>query len=326
MVLPTPADVIQAGAYLDGVVHRTPVVTAPAIDRLVGAEVLFKCEHLQEIGAFKARGASWAVATLDDEHAPRGVVTHSSGNHGAALAWAAQRRGIPATVVVPKGASPLKVAAIARFGARLVECDNNQAAREAAAAAIVEQTGASLIPPFDDARIAAGQGTAALELLADHPDLELLVVPVGGGGLLAGTVLAAQTATPSPQVWGAEPADADDTARSFAAGERLANRRQPQTIADGLRTSIGAIPWGIVAKAIAGVAVVDDHAIVRAMRLAADLLGQRIEPSAAVPLAAILEGAIPTRGRRVGVILSGGNYDWSLGYPVPYQTSGSGSP
>lgn len=305
---PSLHDVYAAAARIAGVVHHTPVLSSESIDRELGAKIRFKCENLQKVGAFKARGAANAVALLDGEGAA-GVVTHSSGNHGAALAWAAGRRGIPATVVVPEGASGFKLAAIERYGAKIVRCANNQQAREAAADDVAATTGAELVLPFDDARVIAGQGTAALELIGAVPDLDLLLAPVGGGGLLAGTALAATSRNPPITVWGAEPAAADDAARSLAAGRRLANAGPPDTIADGLRTSIGVLNWEILREGVAGIAVVSEDEIVAAMRLVWERLKLVIEPSAAVPVAALLAHRVPVAGRIVGVILSGGNLD-----------------
>lgn len=308
-VAPGLPEVRRAAARLAGVVRRTEVVNSSSLDHQLGARILFKCENLQKVGAFKARGAANAVASLDDETAARGVLTHSSGNHGAALAWAARRRGIPATVVVPEGASGFKLAAIERYGANLVRCEATQQAREQTSLRLAQETGAELILPFDDARVIAGQGTAALEFLQDHPEIELLLAPVGGGGLLAGTALAAGAIHPSPLVWGAEPAAVDDAARSLAAGQRLANEGSTTTIADGLRTSIGVLNWEILRSGVAGIAVVQEDEIVAAMRLVWERLKLVIEPSAAVPVAALLAHRVPLAGRTVGVILSGGNLD-----------------
>ncbi len=306
---PTLHDVYAAAARIAGIVHHTPVFASESLDRELGAKIRFKCENLQKVGAFKARGAANAVALLDGAAATAGVVTHSSGNHGAALAWAARRHGIPATVIVPEGASGFKLAAIERYGATIIRCANTQQARESAAAEVAATTGAELVLPFDDARVIAGQGTAALELIADLPDLDLMLAPVGGGGLLAGTALAATSRSPAVTVWGAEPAEADDAARSLAAGRRLANAGPPNTIADGLRTSIGVLNWEILRDGVAGIAVVSEGEIIAAMRLVWERLKLVIEPSAAVPVAALLAHRVPIAGKTVGVILSGGNLD-----------------
>jgi threonine dehydratase len=304
---PTLDDVRAAARRIAGVAHRTPVATCSTLDARSGAALHFKCEHLQKTGAFKFRGACNAIRSLEPGQAARGVATHSSGNHGGALALAARMSGIRATIVVPHGANPVKRAAIVGYGAQIVECGQGDEARQAALAEVVERAGCTVVHPYDDLRVMAGQGTAALELLEEVPEIEVLVAPVGGGGLLSGTVIAAG-ASPGVEVWGAEPAAADDTSRSLRAGARLPVG-EARTIADGLRTSVGALTFPVIRDAVTGVAVVQEDAIVRAMRLAWERAKLLIEPSAAVALAAILEGAVPCRGRRVGVILSGGNVD-----------------
>lgn len=308
MELPTYADVEEAAERIAPHVHRTPVVTSASLDRASGARLYFKCENLQRVGAFKMRGASNAVWSLDEETARRGVVTHSSGNHGAALARAAAQRGISCWVVMPDNAARAKRQAVEDFGAKVVTCAPTIQGREETAARLLAETGAVLVHPYDDARVIAGQGTAARELLQEVPDLDLVVAPVGGGGLLSGTAIAAAALAPRAEVWGAEPSGADDAQRSLTAG-RIVPVAAPSTVADGLRATIGPLPLAVLLAHRVRIATVDDPAILAAMRLFWERAKLIIEPSAAVPLAAILEGAIPAAGRRVGVILSGGNLD-----------------
>jgi threonine dehydratase len=308
MDMPTYADVEAAATRIAPYVHRTPVVTVESLDRASGARLFFKCENLQRVGAFKMRGASNAVWSLGEEEARRGVVTHSSGNHGAALARAATLRGIPSWVVMPGNAPLAKRRAVEDFGAKVVACEPTLQSREETAARLLAETGAVMVHPYDDPRVIAGQGTAARELLQEVPDLDLLVAPVGGGGLLSGTAIAAAALAPRAAVWGAEPSGADDAQRSLAAG-RIVAVASPQTVADGLRATIGPLPLAVLLAHRVHIATVDDEAILAAMRLFWERAKLLIEPSAAVPLAALLERAVPAAGARVGVILSGGNLD-----------------
>jgi len=305
---PTFDDVRAAAERIAGGVHRTPVATSATLDRLVGASFHFKCENLQKAGAFKSRGAVNTVRSLPEEEAERGVLTHSSGNHGAALARAARLRGIPAWVVMPEGAPRVKREAVAGYGAEIVSCAPTQESRETTAERVLQETGAAFVHPYDDPRVIAGQGTAALELLEDVSDLDLLLVPVGGGGLAAGSALAASGLAPGCRVVAVEPAGADDTWRSFQAG-----KRQPlgtvRTIADGLRTRVGVRTFPILKRLLDDVVTVDDEAIVHAMRWIWERMKLVVEPSGAVPLAAVLDGRVEVAGRKVGVILSGGNVD-----------------
>lgn len=307
---PTFEDVKAAAARLASRVHRTPVATCSALDERAGRRLYFKCEHQQKVGAFKFRGASNAVLQLDEEAAARGVVTHSSGNHAQALALAARQRGIPAFVVMPENAPRVKRSAVEGYGAEVHPCAATLEARERRAAEIVERTGATFIHPYDDPRIVAGQGTATLELLEEVPDLDAVVAPVGGGGLLAGACIAAHGVRPEIRVFGAEPAGADDAARSVAAG-RLVPQTGPTTIADGLLTSLGQVTWPIIRDHVAAILLVSEEEIVAALRLAWERAKLLIEPSAAVAVAAALnpdERAFAGL-ERVGVILSGGNLD-----------------
>ena len=297
-------------------IHRTPVLTSSRLDEASGASLFFKCENFQKIGAFKARGATNAVFSLDDATARRGVATHSSGNHGAALARAAKLRGIPAHIIMPSNSVKVKVRAVESYGARIVFCEPTQAARESACADVIAKTGATLIHSFENEDVIAGQGTATVELLEDIPDVDLVMCPVGGGGLLCGTAVAAKTMRPEIKVIAVEPANADDAAQSFRAG-RLIRTEKKFTIADGLRTNVGAPNFSIIQRYVDDIVTVSEEAIIVAMRTVWETLKIIIEPSAAVPNAAILESKIDIGGKRVGMIVTGGNVDldalpWNL--------------
>ncbi|WP_330947104.1 pyridoxal-phosphate dependent enzyme [Thermomonas sp. LB-4] len=308
--LPAPGidDIFDAAARIAPHAHATPVLTSRALDAEAGATLHFKAEQLQRAGAFKFRGACNAVFSLDSTQAARGVVTHSSGNHGAALALAAQLRGIPCHVVVPDGAVQAKLAAIEHYGAILHRCAPTIAAREASCAQVQAETGGTVVHPYTDPRVIAGQGTAALELLTAQPDLDALVVPLGGGGLAAGTALAMRALAPRCRLFLAEPEGAADGARSFARGA-LDVDFVPDTVCDGLRGSLGAINFALVRTADAQVLTVDDARTVAAMRLLWTRTKQLVEPSSAIALAAVLAHPEHFAGRRVGVVLSGGNVD-----------------
>ncbi len=306
--LPDLAAIREAHARIAALVHRTPVLTCAALDAETGARLYFKCENLQKVGAFKARGAANAVFSLDDDESRNGVVTHSSGNHGAALAYAAQRRGIASWVVMPDGAPSVKQENVRRYGATIRLCAANVAARESACADVQRETGARLVHPFDDARVIAGQGTAVLELLGEIPGLDAVIAPVGGGGLLSGTAIAATALQPGIEVYGAEPVNADDAARGFRSGT-IEPLPALTTIADGLRTTLCARTLTAIRSHVAGIGTAREETIVRAMRLIWERMKLVVEPSAAVPLACLLDGTLDVRGRRVGIILSGGNVD-----------------
>ncbi|MCA0197258.1 MAG: pyridoxal-phosphate dependent enzyme [Proteobacteria bacterium] len=310
--LPTADDVLAAAARIAGHANTTPVMRSRTLDALAGCELHFKAEHLQRSGAFKFRGACNAVWSLPDADAARGVVTHSSGNHGAALALAARTRGIPCHVVVPEGAVAAKLANIQRHGATLWRCAPTQAAREETCAQVQASTGAHLVHPYADARVIAGQGTATLELVAHMSGAggvpDIVVVPVGGGGLAAGTALALAAVAPQCRLLLAEPAGADDTARSLAAGERRIDF-VPETLCDGLRGALGLPNFDLLHAWGAEVATVADTDTVAAMKLAWQVLKQVIEPSSATVLAAVLAQPARFAGKRVGVVLSGGNVD-----------------
>ena len=304
----TLTDICAAHARIADKIHRTPVLTSATLDALCGGRLFFKCENFQKIGAFKARGAANAVFSLTDAEAARGVATHSSGNHAAALARAARLRGIAAHIVMPTNAPKAKVDSVRRNGGRIIFCEPNVAAREAACALVIAETGARLIHPFDDYAVMAGQGTATLELLEQAPELDLIIVPVGGGGLLCGTAVAAKGARPGIRVIAAEPAGADDAARSFAAG-RIIPLEKASTVADGLRTSLGERNFPLIRQHVDEVVTVSEESIVAAMRRIWDVLKIIIEPSCAVPYAAIMEQKIDVSGKRLGIILTGGNVD-----------------
>jgi threonine dehydratase len=298
----------EAAARIAGFVHRTPVMTSETLDRLAGRHVYFKCENLQKTGAFKYRGATNAVQKLSGAAAAKGVVTHSSGNHAQALALAARVRGIPAHIVMPRTAPAVKKAAVEGYGGIITLCEPSLAAREETAAAVVARTGGTLIPPFDHPDVIAGQGTAALELLEDVPDLDAVVAPVGGGGLLSGFCVASRGLNPAIRVFGAEPLGADDAARSMAAG-RFIPQTAPNTIADGLLTSLGELTWPIIRDQVERVFTVTEDQIRTAMRLVWERMKLVIEPSAAVGVAVVLSDEFQALAgvRKVGVVLCGGN-------------------
>lgn len=302
----TVDDVRAARERISAHARLTPVLTSRTLDDLCGRQLFFKCENLQRAGAFKFRGALSAVLALEPAERARGVVTHSSGNHGQALALAARIAGVEAQIVVPRGAPEVKQAAIAGYGGRIVPCEPSLASREQTAGAVVEQTGATLVPPYDHPQVIAGQGTTALELLEQVPELDAIVAPIGGGGLVSGLAVAARALAPAVKVIGAEPAGADDAARSKAAGRRLP-QEDPRTIADGLRTSLGELTWPIVRDLVDRIVTVGDEATIFAMRLVFERMKLVIEPSAAVAVAAALGPDVP--GERVAVVLSGGNLD-----------------
>ena len=289
-------------------IHRTPVLTSERLNAASGVSLFFKCENFQKIGAFKARGATNAVFALDDATARRGVATHSSGNHGAAVARAARLRGVPAHIVMPSNSAKVKIRAIEGYGAQVVFCEPTENAREVACAEVIKKTGATLIHSFENEHVIAGQGTAAVELLEDVPELDVIICPVGGGGLLSGTAIAAKSMRPQIKVIAVEPANADDAAQSFRAGRRLVTEKK-FTIADGLRTNVGERTFPIIQRYVDDIVTVSEEAIGSAMRTIWETMKTIIEPSAAVPYAAILENKIDVNGKRAGMILTGGNVD-----------------
>src|SRR5947199_4748822 len=289
-------------------IHRTPVLTSSRLNQASGASLFFKCENFQKIGAFKARGATNAVFSLDDATSRRGVATHSSGNHGAAVARAAKLLGIPAHIVMPSNSAKVKIRAVESYGARVVFCEPTEEAREATCADVITKTGATLIHSFENPDVIAGQGTTAVELLEDVPDLDLVMCPIGGGGLLSGTAVAAKSMRPNIRVIAAEPENADDAAQSFRAG-RVIYTEKKFTIADGLRTNVGEPNFSIIKRYVDDIVTVSEDAIISAMRTIWETMKIIVEPSAAVPYAAIQEGKIDVGGQRVGIILTGGTVD-----------------
>lgn len=312
---PGLAEVRAAAERIAPYAHRTPVLTSRTLDAQTGAHLFFKCENFQRVGAFKFRGACNAVFSLSEDAAARGVVTHSSGNHAQALALAAQLRGIPAHIVMPKNAPAVKQAAVAGYGGRITLCEPTLAAREETTANIQRETGATLVHPYNDYRVIAGQGTAALELCEEVPGLETLITPVGGGGLLSGTGIVAKALLSNAKVYGAEPKAADDAQQSLRTG-KIVPANDPKTIADGLLTSLGDKTFAIIQQFVSDIVTVSEEEIVNAMRLVWERMKIVIEPSAAVPVAVALGGQIDLRGKRVGIVLSGGNVDLAR---LPWQ-------
>jgi threonine dehydratase len=296
-------------------IHRTPVMTSEVLDGLSGNHLFFKCENLQKVGAFKARGATNAVFLLSDAEASKGVVTHSSGNHAAALARAAGLRGIPAYIVMPNNSPLAKQAAVRRYGGEIVLCEPTLAARESTAAEVMQRTGAAFIHPYDDLRVMAGQGTTAIELLEEVPDLDVILCPVGGGGQLSGIAVAAKDMKPGIRVVGVEPAGADDASRSLRAGH-IIPMLDPRTIADGLKTSLGEKPFAEIVRLVDDIVTVREESIVQAMRQILEVMKLLVEPSGAVSYAAIVEGRVAASGANIGIILSGGNLDLNR---LPWQ-------
>lgn len=305
-------DIRDAAKRIEPFARKTPVETCGTLDRLAGRAIFLKCENLQKVGAFKFRGACNAVMGLDDAEAARGVVTHSSGNHAQALALAAKMRGINATIVMPSDAPRVKRAAVEGYGATVVECEPTQDAREHNAKVIVERDGATFISPYNDHRIIAGQGTTYLELHEQVADLDALIVPLGGGGLLSGMSIAARALNPDIRIIGVEPQLADDAAESLRTG-RIVPQRPPRTIADGLRTSLGTLTFPIIQQNVDEVVSVSDEAIVCAMHLIWERAKLVVEPSAVVGVAAVFQEDFKARAgmERTAVVLSGGNLDLS---------------
>lgn len=306
--IPSLKDIETAYERIKPFIHKTPVLTHRSINELTGGTIFFKCENLQKAGAFKFRGASNAVFSLKENEAKAGVATHSSGNHAQALALAAKMRGIKAFVVMPNNAPKVKIEAVKGYGAKITFCEPTLQAREEALLKVVEETGAVFIPPYDDSRIIAGQGTATLELLAECPELDVILAPVGGGGLISGTALAAKSIKPAIKIIAAEPELADDANRSFKAG-RLIPLSHTNTIADGLRTSLSNLTFSIISTHVNDIVTVGENSIIAAMRFFWERTKMIIEPSSAVPLAAIMDKKIDITNKKIGVILSGGNVD-----------------
>jgi threonine dehydratase len=305
---PTLDDIRQAADRIRPYAHRTPVITCESLDQQVGAQVFLKCENLQKVGAFKFRGACNAVYSLTEKEAVRGVCTHSSGNHAQALALAAKMRGIPAYIVMPNNAPSVKKNAVAGYGGAITYCEPTLEARETTLEKIRHETGANVVHPYNDERVIAGQGTAALELLADVQNLDVIIAPVGGGGLLSGTSISAKGIKPIIRVIAGEPEMADDAFRSMKAGEILPSVN-PKTIADGLLTSLGKLTFPIIQKNVEQIVTVSEQGIIDSMKFVWERAKIVIEPSSAVAVGVLWEKKIDLRGLKVGVIISGGNVD-----------------
>ncbi len=312
---PTLNDIRAAAQRIKPYAYRTPVLTNESLNQQVGAQVFLKCENLQKVGAFKFRGACNAVYSLSDEEAAHGVCTHSSGNHAAALALAARMRGIPAYIVMPNNAPDVKKAAVAGYGGIITFCEPTLEARESTLARIQQETDAEIVHPFNDERVIAGQGTATLELLEDYPDLDVIIAPVGGGGLLSGTAIAAAETKKGIRVIAGEPEMADDAFLSMKAGEIIPSQN-PKTIADGLLTSLGSLTFPIIQKNVEQIVTVSEMAIIESMKYVWERAKIIIEPSSAVAIGVLWEKKIDLRGLKVGVIISGGNVDLAK---LPWQ-------
>ena len=308
MIIPTFDDVVAAHQRIAPHVHRTPVLTSRMLNALSGADLFFKCENFQKGGAFKARGASNAVFGLTDEQAAKGVATHSSGNHGTCLSYAAGRRGIPCTVVMPRTAPQAKKDAVRGYGARVVECEPSTTSREAVFAEVVAETGAEFVHPYNDHRVIAGQGTCSKEMIEDLGEFDAVIAPIGGGGMVSGTCLTLSTLAPKVKIYAAEPEQADDAMRSFKAGHIIADDA-PETVADGLKVPLKDLTWHFVKAHVTDILTASEEDIVGAMKLIWKRMKIVMEPSSAVPLATILKNPDIFAGKRVGVVITGGNVD-----------------
>lgn len=306
--IPTSKDIAATHVAIANMIHRTPILTSTSIDQITGAQLFFKCENFQKIGAFKMRGAASAALRLTAEEKAKGLATHSSGNHAQAVAKSAQILGIPAFIVMPDNAPKIKQLATKGYGAEIIHCAPTTAAREAKLEEVVQQTGATFIHPYNDYNVIAGQATAAKELIEDTDFLDIIMAPIGGGGLISGAALSAQYWSPKTQIIGAEPSEVDDAFRSLQAGKIIENQTT-NTIADGLRTTIRAKTFGIIQKYVSQILTVSETSIIDAMRIVWERMKIIIEPSCAVPLAAILSYPEEFQGKRVGIILTGGNVD-----------------
>ena len=306
--IPDLSDVKTAHERISPHIHFTPIVTSQFLDAKTGAKLFFKCENFQKAGAFKVRGASNAVFGLDDATAAKGVATHSSGNHALSLSYAAGRRGIPCTVVMPKTAPQAKKDAVIGYGGTIVECEPATTSREAVFAEVVAKTGADFVHPYNDPRVIAGQATCSLELIDQVKDLDCVVAPIGGGGMISGTCLTLSHLAPSIEIFAAEPKQADDAYRSFKAGHIIADDA-PVTVADGLKVPLKNLTWHFVSNHVTDILTASEQEIIDAMKLTWQRMKMVIEPSCAVPLAVILKNPDRFRGKKVGVIITGGNVD-----------------
>jgi threonine dehydratase len=308
MQIPTYDDVLIAHQRIAPHIHRTPVLTSSYLNALTGAELFFKCENFQKAGAFKVRGASNAVFGLSEDMAPRGVATHSSGNHALSLSYAAGRRGIPCNVVMPRTAPEAKKAAVRGYGGVITECEPSTTSREAVFAQVQAATGGEFVHPYNDPRVIAGQATCSRELMDQVPGLEAVIAPIGGGGMVSGTCLTLSTIAPDVEIYAAEPEAADDAYRSFKAGHIIADDA-PVTVADGLKVPLKDLTWHFVRNHVTDILTATEQEIIDAMKLTWERMKIVIEPSCSVPLATILKNPEVFRGKRVGVIITGGNVD-----------------
>lgn len=308
LIIPNFDDVIAAHVRIKPYIHRTPILTSTFMNELTGAELFFKCENFQKAGAFKVRGASNAVFGLSDEIAAKGVATHSSGNHALSLSYAAGRRGIPVTVVMPRTAPQAKKDAVIGYGGVIVECDPSTSSREETFARVVAETGAEFVHPYNDPRVIAGQATCSRELLEQVDNLDSVIAPIGGGGMISGTCLTVSNVAPRMKIYAAEPLNADDAARSFRAGHIIADDA-PVTVADGLKVPLKELTWHFVNNHVTDVLTATEEEIIDAMKLTWKRMKIVIEPSCAVPLATIIKNRTLFEGKRVGVIITGGNVD-----------------
>jgi threonine dehydratase len=308
ITIPTFEDIITAHERIKSVVHKTPVLSSSSINKILNTELYFKCENFQKVGAFKFRGASNAVLSLSKEQASKGIATHSSGNHAAALALAASMKGIPSFIVMPNNAPEIKKIAVAGYGGKITFCEPTLKAREETLDNVVKKTGATVIHPYNNFNVICGQGTACKELLEEINGLDIIIAPVGGGGLLSGTSISARAINPNIKVYGAEPSNADDAFRSFHSGKIIPSDN-PHTLADGLLTSLAPITFEIIRKNVDDILCVSEESIVSAMRMIWERMKIIIEPSSAVTLAAVMSNPELFKGKKTGLILSGGNVD-----------------
>ncbi|MCE8008151.1 beta-hydroxyaspartate dehydratase BhcB [Aestuariivita sp.] len=308
LTIPTFQDMLDAHARIEPYIHRTPVLTSSYFNELTGADLFFKCENFQKAGAFKVRGASNAVFGLSDDIAAKGVATHSSGNHALSLSYAAGRRGIPCHVVMPRTAPEAKKAAVRGYGGIITECEPSTTSREAVFAEVQEKTGAEFVHPYNDPRVIAGQGTCSREFMEQTGGVDMMVAPIGGGGMISGTCLTLSTLAPEVEIIASEPEQADDAYRSFKAGRIIADDA-PQTIADGLKVPLKELTWHFVSNHVTDILTASEQEIIDAMKLTWQRMKIVMEPSCAVPLATILKNKERFQGKRVGVIITGGNVD-----------------
>lgn len=311
MIIPSIDDMLAAHERIKPHIHKTPVLTSSFFNELTGAELFFKCENFQKAGVFKARGASNAVFSLSDDMLEKGVATHSSGNHALSLSYAAGRRGIPCTVVMPRTAPQAKKDAVKGYGGRIIECEPSTSSREAVFAEVVAKTGSEFVHPYNDHRVIAGQGTCPRELIDQVEGLDTVIAPIGGGGMVSGTCLTLSNLAPGVKIYAAEPEQADDAARSFKAGYIIADDA-PETVADGLKVPLKDLTWHFVSNHVTDILTASEQEIIDAMKLIWKRMKIVMEPSSAVPLATIIKNKDTFAGKRVGVIITGGNVDLDL--------------